>query len=141
MEDKLKDMYASKRQFNSASKIAAVLALAVMAIGLFGVAMQNMASKVKEIGIRKVLGATVSNILTLLSKEYFLVAVLSACITMPLAYVAMEKWLSNFAYRIDQSRLIYISSFLILVMLVIITIGAQLIKTANRNPAESLRYE
>ncbi len=141
MDDKLEEMYASERQFNSASNIAAVLALVVMAIGLFGVAMQNMASKVKEVGVRKVLGASVPDIITLLSREYFIVALLSACITMPLVYVTMEKWLSDFAYRIDQSPFIYISSFLILVMLVVITVGAQLIKAANRNPADSLRYE
>jgi len=97
--------------------------------------------KTKEIGIRKVLGATVPNILLLLTKEFTKFVFLANIIAWPIAYYIMNKWLQNFAYRIDLSVWIFILSGLAALAVALITVGYQSIKAATANPVDSLRYE
>jgi putative ABC transport system permease protein len=97
--------------------------------------------KTKEIGIRKVLGATVPNILLLLTKEFTKWVLLANIIAWPVAYYFMNKWLQNFAYRINIGLGIFLASGMIALVIALLTVGYQSIKAATANPVDSLRYE
>ncbi|MEM8565407.1 MAG: FtsX-like permease family protein [Bacteroidota bacterium] len=141
IEDKIQSLYNSEKQFKSASTIAAILAVAVMAIGLFGVAIQNATRRTKEVGVRKVLGASIKDILKLLSREYIWQIALAAFLVIPIAYLVLETWLSNFAYRIVQSWHTYVLGVLVITLIVGLTICWELFKAAYRNPVDSIRNE
>ncbi|MEO0554479.1 MAG: FtsX-like permease family protein [Bacteroidota bacterium] len=141
IEDKIQSLYESERQFKSASTIAALLSIAVMTIGLFGVTMQGAAKRTKEIGVRKVLGASGKDIIKLLSKEYMWQIALATLLVVPLSYLVSEKWLSNFAYRIDQSWHTYAAGVFAIAIIVAFTISWELLKAALKNPADSIRHE
>jgi putative ABC transport system permease protein len=97
--------------------------------------------KTKEIGIRKVLGATIMNIVTNLSKEFILLICVANAIAWPLAYLAMNKWIHNFAYRIKIDPLIFIYAGLASTLLGLMTVSYHTVKSALGNPVDSLRYE
>lgn len=97
--------------------------------------------KTKEIGIRKVLGASIMNIVTNLSKEFILLICIANAIAWPLAYYFMNKWLQNFAYRMDLSVWTFILSGLAAFCIALLTVSYQSIKAARANPVDSLRYE
>ncbi|MEM9391793.1 MAG: FtsX-like permease family protein, partial [Bacteroidota bacterium] len=141
IEDKIDSLYEGEKQFKSASGIAAFLSVAVMAIGLFGIAMQSAAKRTKEVGVRKVLGASVKDIIKLLSREYLWQIAFATLLVIPAAYLALEKWLSNFAYRIDQSWHTYVLGVLVITLIVGLTICWELFKAAYRNPVDSIRNE
>jgi len=97
--------------------------------------------KTKEIGIRKVLGASILNIVTNLSKEFILLVCVANAIAWPLAYLAMNDWLHNFAYRIDIDFFIFIYAGLVSTLLGLMTVSYHTVKSAMANPINSLRYE
>jgi len=110
-------------------------------MGLFGLSVYSAELRTKEIGVRKVLGATIPNIILLLSKE-FTKWVLVACIfALPIAYYAMNQWLENFAYRTSIGFEIFLLSALIAALIAVFTVSYQSIKAAIANPVDSLRYE
>jgi putative ABC transport system permease protein len=96
---------------------------------------------VKEIGIRKVLGASVPTILGLLSKEIVILIVAANLIAWPIAWFFMNKWLSSFAYHIEMNLLIYLVSGVVAVIVALITVSTQTVKAAMTNPSNTLRYE
>jgi len=98
-------------------------------------------NRTKEIGVRKVLGATVSNILSLLSKDFLKLVVIAIIIASPLAWYFMNKWLQDFAYRINIGWLVFILAGLAAVLLALLTISLQAMKAAMANPVKSLRSE
>ncbi len=112
-----------------------------MAIGLFGVTMQAVSKRAKEVSVRKVLGASLADIVKLLSKEYVLQISLAVLLVIPLAYIIMENWLNNFAYRVDQSWHTYLFGVAVITLIVMLTISWQLIKAAIRNPVDAIRHE
>ena len=121
--------------------IFALLTIFVACMGLFGLATFTAKLRTKEIGIRKVLGAEVSTIITLLSKDFLKLVAISAAIAFPLAWWIMEQWLEGFAYRIDISLGIYIGAGVIVTVVALMTVGYEAIKAALMNPVRSLRSE
>ena len=117
------------------------LAILIACLGLFGLASFTAEQRTKEIGIRKALGASVSEIIFLLSKEFTRWVLVANIIAWPLAYFAMNRWLQNFAYRINIGIGTFILAALLALVIALLTVGYQAIKAARANPVEALRYE
>lgn len=113
----------------------------IACLGLFGLILFVAAQKTKEIGIRKILGATVANIVVLLSKDFVKLVLISNIIAWPVAYVVMNKWLQNFAHRITIGWWIFILAGMVALVIALLTVGFLSIRAAQANPVESLRYE
>jgi putative ABC transport system permease protein len=134
-------LYQRERQFEQLFLSFSVLAILIACLGLFGLAAFMAEQRTKEIGIRKVLGASTGNVMLLLSKEFVKWVVLANVIAWPIAYYAMTKWLSNFAYRSDMEIWIFVVSGLFALLIAIITVSTKALKAAVANPVDSLRYE
>ena len=117
------------------------LAIFIAALGLFGLATFNTLQRIREIGIRKVLGASVTNIVTLLSKEMILLIGVANLIAWPVAWYFTNEWLNSFAYRIDPNVLLYVLAGVAAITIALLTVGTQTVKAAMTNPANTLRNE
>ncbi len=133
--------YAKDDQFGAAFSIFTGLAIIVSCLGLFGLSAFSALQRTKEIGIRKVLGASVPRILLLLSKEYMLLILFSIVIGVPLIYFFMDYWLSDFAYRTTMEWFTFVGAGLIVLMVAILTVSFQTLRSARANPSSTLRYE
>ena len=122
-------------------KAFSILALLVACLGLFGMTVYSAEVRVKEIGIRKVLGASGSNIIFLLSKDFVRLELLANIAAWPTAYLAMNKWLQNFAYRVEINIWTFVFSALMALLIALATISYQAVKATVSNPVDSLRYE
>jgi putative ABC transport system permease protein len=141
LDDDFNGMYASEQRTGKIFVVFAILAIFIACLGLFGLATYAAEQRTKEIGIRKVLGATVSNIAAMLSKDFLKLVIIAAIITFPVAGWVMNKWLQDFAYRINISWWIFLVAGLVAVVIALLTIGFQAIKAAVSNPVKSLRTE
>lgn len=121
--------------------VVSLLAIFIAALGLLGLTIYAAAQRVKEIGIRKVLGANVSSIVLMLSKDFLRLVFIAALIAVPVAWYFMHKWLEDFAYRINISLWVFVLSSLVAMIIAIATIGLQVIRAAVANPVKSLRTE
>ena len=110
-------------------------------LGLFGLAAYTAERRKKEVGIRKVLGATTQNVVLLLSKDFVKLVIIALMIASPVAWYFMHKWLEDFAFRINLGAWIFVSSAIIAVLIAIITVSFQAFKAASTNPVRSLRTE
>jgi putative ABC transport system permease protein len=110
-------------------------------MGLFGLVAFTTQRRTKEIGIRKVLGASVTQIVQLLSKDFLRLVILGIVIASPIAYWAMNKWLQDFAYRVDISWWIFALAGIVAIVIALLTVSYQSIKAALANPVKSLRTE
>ena len=110
-------------------------------MGLFGLATLSVARRTKEIGIRKVLGASVGSVVALLSTEFLKLVLIAALIAFPLAWWAMSNWLEDFAYRVNISWWVYLAAGLLAIIITLATISFQTIRAALMNPVKSLRTE
>ena len=119
----------------------ACIAIFIACLGLFGLSAFAISQRIKEIGIRKVLGADVSTIVALLSKDFLKLVGISAIIAFPIAWYFMHKWLEDFAYRIGMPWWIFIVAGIVAALIALITISFQAIKAAIANPVKSLRTE
>jgi putative ABC transport system permease protein len=140
-DERLKVIYQTELQLKKASTIGSVLILIIVLTGVLGLVSLSVAKRSKEIGIRKVLGATVSNILTLVSREYALLLTASFLVGIPLSYLFSARWLDGFAYHVELSWWMFLLPVLFLFMITIVMVGAQSLKKAISNPVDSLRYE
>jgi putative ABC transport system permease protein len=122
-------------------KAFSVLALLVSCLGLFGLTVYSAEVRLKEIAIRKVLGASGSNIAILLSKNFILGVFLAITVAWPLAYLAMNRWLQNFAYQVEINIWTFIVSGLLAFFIALLTVSYQAVKAAVSNPVDSMRYE
>ena len=141
LDDSFDNLYRAEERAGEILLSFAVLAIIVASLGLFGMASLTAVQRTKEVGIRKVLGASVSNIVVLMSKD-MVKWVLGAClIAWPIAYYAMNRWLENYPYRIDIGMGIFFLAGLIAIITAFLTISSQTIRVATANPVEALRYE
>ncbi|HUU27117.1 MAG TPA: FtsX-like permease family protein, partial [archaeon] len=118
-----------------------LLAVFVSCLGLFGLISFSAEQRTKEIGIRKVLGASVSNIVLLLSREFLILLGIAIVIACPVAWYFMDRWLQNFAYRIELGPETFILGGIIALAITVLTVSFQAVKAATANPVEALRYE
>ncbi|HVE60503.1 MAG TPA: FtsX-like permease family protein, partial [Chitinophagaceae bacterium] len=141
LDEDFNAMYDSEQRSGKIFISFAILAILIACLGLFGLATYAAEQRTKEIGIRKVLGATVSNIVGMLSKDFLKLVAIAALIAFPIAWWGMHKWLEDFAFRIDISWWIFIAAGFIAASIAFITICFQAIKAAMANPVKNLRTE
>ena len=141
MDETVQNFYAQERRIAILANTATGLAIFISCLGLFGLASFTAIQRTKEIGIRKVLGASVNSIMTLLSREFLLLVVLSFVFAVPLAWYAGNQWLTSFAYRMDLSAWIFLLTGVLSILIALMTVGFQAAKAAVKNPVDSLRYE
>jgi putative ABC transport system permease protein len=140
-DDDFDSLYRSEQKIGTIVKYFSVLAVFISCLGLFGLAAYMAERRTKEIGIRRVLGASSLEVVTLLSKEFTKCVLVSSVIAWPVAYIIMKKWLANFAYRAGIGAGIYIASAGLALGIALLTVSFQSIKAALANPSDSLRYE
>jgi putative ABC transport system permease protein len=140
-DDYFNEKYKSDRRFGATFGYASALAIFIACLGVFGLISFSTERRTKEIAVRKVLGASVQNILGQLSKEFILLVVLSNCIAWPIAFFTMNKWLNSYAYRTNIHVGIFLLAAGLTLIISTITIGIQAFKAASSNPVDSLRYE
>jgi putative ABC transport system permease protein len=141
LEEKLDALYHSEERLGKIFSIFAGLTILIACLGLFGLAAFTAERRTKEIGIRKVLGATVANLVALLSKDFVKLVVAANLIAWPIAYFAMNKWLQDFAYRIEIGWWMFALAGGMALIIALLTVSTQAIKVALANPVEALRYE
>ena len=141
VEEDLERLYTSEQNLSLLFRSFAGLAIFIACLGLLGLAMFSSERRVKEIGIRRILGASVSNIVFSLSKDMVVLIALAFLLATPVSWYLMEKWLENFAYRIEISTWTFVWAGVVTVLVAIFTVSYQSIKAALNDPADSLRYE
>ena len=120
---------------------AMVITIFISCIGLFGLVMFTAEKRTKEIGIRKVLGASVANITILLTRDFVLLVIIALFLAVPVAWIFINKWLQDFAYRINIAWWVFIVAGGVAALVTLVTISFQAIKAAMANPVKSLRTE
>ncbi len=141
MDADFNNVYKAEQRTGKLFISFAVFAIFIASLGLFGLVTYAAEQRIKEIGIRKVLGARVSNIVAMLSKDFAKLVLFASIIAFPIAWWAMSQWLQSFAYRIHISWWVFIVAAIIAVMIALITVSFQAIKAALRNPVKSLKAE
>ncbi len=141
MDKKIEDFYNQERQLSLLYKIFAGIAIFISCLGLYGLVLFMSAQKTKEVGIRKVLGATVGNIIYLFSKEFTVLIMIAFVIAVPVSYIMMSNWLNNFEFRINMSVWIFLLAIVSSIVIAWITVGYKALKAARANPVKSLRTE
>jgi putative ABC transport system permease protein len=141
LEETLNTAYEQEQRLAGIVKYASFLSIFIACLGLFGLATLIVVRRTKEIGIRKVLGANVSGIVVLLSRDFIVLVLVASLIAFPLAWWGLNKWLQDFAYRIDVPWLAFIAAALLTLIVAMLTVSAQAIKAALMNPVKSLRTE
>jgi putative ABC transport system permease protein len=141
IDQNIEHQYGNEQKMQGIFYAFAGLSLLIACLGLFGLSIFIVERKVKEIGIRKVLGASVPGIVGLLSKDFFKLVIIAALIASPLAYYFMHQWLQDFAYRINIGWWVFVVSGLIALCIALITISFKAIRAAVANPVKSLRTE
>jgi len=140
-DEQLKMMYTTELQMKKATTTATILMLIIVVTGILGLVSLSVSKRTKEIGIRKVLGASLRDILTLITKEYVYVIVLAFLVAVPLAYWSIGHWLESFAYRIEPGWWMFALPGVLLLLLTVLIVAAQSLGTALANPIKSLKYE
>jgi ABC-type antimicrobial peptide transport system permease subunit len=133
--------YTAEQNIDSLLKWSTALAIFISCLGLLGLVIYTTTQRTKEIGVRKVLGASVSQIVSLISKDFILLVLFAFVIAAPLAWIGMNKWLQNFAFRTNISWWIFVSGGTIMIVIALLTLAFQTIKAAMANPVKSLRTE
>jgi putative ABC transport system permease protein len=141
LSDDFEAMYQSDTRLGQLFSSFSALAILIACLGLFGLATFNAQRRVKEIGVRKVMGGSVWSIVWLLTSNFSRLVLVSNVIAWPVAYFAMERWLENFAYRIDLTPLVFIGSGLVALCIAWVTVGGTAAKAASQKPVLALRYE
>jgi len=141
LDEEINNLYKTEQLTGKIIMYITLLAIFISCLGLFGLASFTAEQRTKEIGIRKVLGASVSGILVLLSREFTKWVAIASLIAWPIAYFSMNKWLQNFAYRISIGWWTFMFAGALALVISIVTVSYQSIKAALANPVDSLRYE
>jgi len=141
VDDQFNQIFQNEQLISKLSRVFAALAIIISCLGLFGLAAYTAERRTKEIGVRKVLGASVGNITTLLSKDFLQLVFVSCLVAFPLAWWMMNNWLQKYKYRIDISWWIFLAAGISAILIALITISFQSVKAAIANPVKSLRTE
>jgi len=141
LNEKIERMYIAEIKIGQITTVFSFIAIFIACLGLFGLAAFITERRIKEIGIRKVLGASVTEIVFLLSKQFSKWVIIANIIAWPIAYYLMNNWLQDFAYRIEISIWVFILSGVLTLVIAVLTVCYQAIKAAIANPVESLKYE
>jgi putative ABC transport system permease protein len=141
LDESFDNMYREEQRVGKVAFTFAILAIIIACLGLFGLATYMAEQRTKEIGVRKVLGASVPVIVSMLSKDFLRLVLISFVIAVPVSWWAMNKWLQDFAYRIHIGWWIFIMAGVIAMLIAVVTVSFQAIKAAVANPVKSLRTE
>lgn len=141
LDESFTEMYKSEQRAGKIALIFSVLAIFIACLGLFGLATFIAEQRTKEIGVRKVLGASVPNLVSMLSKDFLKLVAIASLIAFPVAWWAMHKWLQDFAYRINIEWWVFVLAAFIALLIALLTVSVQAIKAAIANPVKSLRTE
>lgn len=141
MDDLYNKTYAGEQKTGTILDIFALLTILVACMGLFGLATYTATQRTKEIGIRKVLGATVAQVMGLLSKEFVVLVLIASALAFPVAWYCMNKWLESFAYRVEFGWWVFPVAGVIALVIALVTVGYQAVRAALANPVKSLRTE
>ncbi len=141
LRDELNDQYAEERNLSTALTAFSVLAVAIAAFGLLGIAALTFRQKTKEVSIRKVMGATVERIIFMLLKDFTRLVVIAVIISVPITWWAMSRWLNNFTFHTSVNPLIFLGVGSLLLIVAWVTLGYLTVKVARTNPAETLKGE
>lgn len=141
VDDAFNARFKSERLIENLSKIFALIAIIISCLGLFGLAAYTAEQRKKEIGVRKVLGSSVSGIVQLLSKDFMRLVLVALLIAGPLAWWGMQNWLESFAYRIEINLLVFVIAGIVAICIALLTVSFQAVKAAIANPVKSLRTE
>jgi len=140
-DDTIAKFYADEQHTATLLSWATGLSVLISCLGLLGLVMYTISTRTKEIGIRKILGATVTNIISVLSKDFVQLVLIAFIIAAPIAWWAGYKWLENFAYKTHMSWWIFVASGLVMLLLALVTLSIHTIKVVTANPVKSLRTE
>jgi len=141
LDEHFEELYKADNQVSSIVSVLAFLAIIIACLGLFGLASYSAEKRIKEVGIRKVLGAGVFNMVALLSGSFIRLVVISIVIAWAIAWFAINKWLEDFAYRVEISWWVFALAGLVAILIALLTLSTQAIKAAIANPVKSLRTE
>jgi len=141
LDDDVDALYRAEQRFGTLFAAFTVLAILIACLGLFGLAAHTAEQRTREIGIRKVLGAPLESVVLLLSQDFARLVVVAFVVAAPLAYLAAQRWLDDFAYRIDISWGIFLVAGLLALLVAILTVSYQAVRAALADPVKALRYE
>jgi ABC-type antimicrobial peptide transport system permease subunit len=141
VDDQFNQLFLSEMLMSKLAGVFATLAIIISCLGLFGLAAYTAERRTKEIGIRKVLGASAAGLAGLLSKDFLQLAAISNLVAFPIAWVAMNNWLQSYSYRIDVSWWVFIAAGAASLIIALLTVSFQAVKAALANPVNSLRSE
>jgi len=141
LDETLNALYVSEKKLSKIFGYFSFLAILIACLGILGLSLYSIQQRIKEIGIRKVLGANVMSITSELMKEFFKPVLVAAIIATPVAWYGMSKWLEDFAYRIQINWMVFVFSAVLVFTIAILTMSFQAIKAAKANPVKNLRTE
>ena len=141
LDEQIARFYDAERRNSYTMGFFSSVAILIGCIGLLGLVSFMVQQKIKEIGIRKTFGASVAQIVGMLSKEFLVLIVISFALSAPLAFYLMQKWLSNFAYKYDMNGLEFLAGLLVTLVISMLTVGYRSVRAAKANPIDALRTE
>jgi putative ABC transport system permease protein len=141
LDESVNSQYEQETRLGRIVGIASLLAILIACLGLFGLATLSVARRTKEIGIRKVLGASVPTLVTMLSKDFAVLVLVAFVVAVPAAYFAMQAWLQDFAFRIAPGASTFLLAGLLALVIALATVSYHAIRAALADPVKSLRYE
>ncbi len=141
LDEQLENYYAEEKRTGTITLIFSILAIFIASLGLFGLTLYNSQKRIREIGIRKVMGASEGNIISVISKSVGYAVGISIIIAMPAAYFMMQDWLRDFPYNVGFQPLLFIAAALLAIIIAAVTVSITTLKAARINPALALHYE
>ncbi len=141
IDDILHGLYGRERRFAKTTIVFTIMAIFIACLGLFGLTLFIIEKRTKELGIRKIHGAGINNIMIMINKEFAILVLIATFLAWPLAWFFMDKWLQSFAYTINLPYELYLFSGIIALMIVLITVSIRSLKAALSNPVDAIRYE
>jgi hypothetical protein len=141
LDEAVDSMYWEEMRLSRLMNYASLLSIVICCLGLLGLSIYSSNARIKEIGIRKINGASIYSIILMFNKDYIPWVLISFLIAFPLAWMIIDKWLQNFTYQIDLNGWVFLIAGLIILMITFLTINGQIIKVARKNPVDILRYE